>query len=178
MLGEKRHGKQQGVQVHTTNNQRHDQVRHQGALGVVQVVLVAKVGLSLAANGVLLALLPALGDEALALGVMGAEVFGHPAALGQDNGLGIGAGGRDADDGRLAERVHLLELGRREEGLLVAVEDFDLVVDLELLEEPEDALGARLLEPMQAGLRWLAPELSTRSLVSFLVLPADGDETM
>lgn len=107
----------------------------------------AEVGLGLAADGVFLALLPALGDEALALGEVRAEVLGHPAALGQHNGLGIGAGGRDADDGRLAERVHLLELRGRQEGLLVAVEDFDLVVDLELLEEPKDALGARLLEP-------------------------------
>lgn len=99
--------------IHTTDDQRQDEVRHQSALGIVQVVLVAEVGLGLAADGVFLALLPALGDEALALGEVRAEVLGHPAALGQHNGLGIGAGGRDADDGRLAERVHLLELRGR-----------------------------------------------------------------
>ncbi len=116
----------------------------------MQKVLVAHPRLGLAADLALLAILPLLGDEvALALGRVGAEVLGDEAALGNDERLA--AGGRDGDDGRLAERVDGLELGRREAGLLVAVEDFDLVGDAELLEEPDDALGAGLLEPAMGG---------------------------
>lgn len=44
--------------------------------------------------------------------------------------------------------MDFLELGRGEVCFCVAVEDFDIVGDLELFEKPENALGARLLEPV------------------------------
>ncbi len=57
-----------------------------------------------------------------------------------------GGGGFDFDDGRLAERVDVLEfLGG--EHFFGAFERFEGVVEFELFEEPEDALGAGLFEP-------------------------------
>lgn len=122
-------------------------MRHQATLGIVHKVLVAHPRLRLAADLALLALLPLGRDNVLLVGGrVGAEVLGDEAALGDDDGIAA-ARWRDGDDGRLAERVDGLQLGRREAGLLVAVEDFDFVGVAELLEEPDDALGARLLEP-------------------------------
>lgn len=68
-------------------------------------------------------------------------------AFGYDEGFGTLAGRKDGDDGGLSEGVHFFELGGRKHGLLVAVEDFDGVVGLDGLKEPDDALGARLFEP-------------------------------
>lgn len=74
------------------------------------------------------------------------QVLDDDGGLGQDDGLG-GAGRRDVHDGGLAERVELLELVARQVRLRVPVEDLEVVGELELLEEPEDALGAGLVEP-------------------------------
>lgn len=128
------------------DNKAQDQVRHQAALSVMHVVAVAHPGLGLAANLALHTVPPALGLEVLALAVVVDKVLGHGAGLGNDNGLCIGAGGQHADDGRLTERVNLFELRGRKTGLC-AVEDFEVVRDTELLEEPDDTLGARLGEP-------------------------------
>jgi hypothetical protein len=43
--------------------------------------------------------------------------------------------------------MNLLELWRSKECLFVAVENFELIRQLELLEEPENTLRARLFEP-------------------------------
>ena len=51
-----------------------------------------------------------------------------------------------AHDGRLAERMHRAQLGRREHGLLVALVGLDLVLEAELLEQPQDALRARVVQ--------------------------------
>lgn len=57
------------------------------------------------------------------------------------------SGGRDGDDGRLAERVHGLEL-RAGEHVGAPLVDLQRVRDAQLLEQPEDALGSRLFEPI------------------------------
>src|SRR5690242_15546603 len=53
------------------------------------------------------------------------------------------------DDGRLPERMHAQELRRREARLRIARIPLDLVRDTQLLEEPEDAMGARVLEVVE-----------------------------
>lgn len=117
----------------------------------MQIVLVAHPGLGLAADAALGALAPARGHEAGPGRQMLAQVLRHEAALGQDEGRAAGAGAGDADDGRLAERVHALEGGGRQQRLAVAAEALHLVGGAELLEEPEDALRARLVEPAGVG---------------------------
>lgn len=132
----------------------------------MQKVLVAQPGLGLAAKLALHAGLPLLRHQAAALREVLAEVLRHVAALGEDNGLllllllllaiagggGGGGGGRrrDDDDGGFAEGVDLFELRGCEE-LLVAVVELDVELDLELFEEPEDALGAGAVEPGGRG---------------------------
>lgn len=56
------------------------------------------------------------------------------------------SGGRDADCGRAAERVEFLQFGACA-AFFVALEYLDVVLELELFEEPDDSLRARLLEP-------------------------------
>ena len=56
------------------------------------------------------------------------------------------AGGLDGDHGRLAERVDVSQLLGREH-VLAALEGLQLIGKVELLEEPDDALSAGLLEP-------------------------------
>jgi len=72
------------------------------------------------------------------------KVLGNQSRLCEDNLLSSGC--FDADDGGFAERVNLLELGVR--SLLEALVGLDLVVDLAFFEEPDDALGSRLLQPV------------------------------
>jgi hypothetical protein len=74
-----------------------------------------------------------------------AEVLRDEAALRQDDGLG-GPSWCDGDQGGLAERVNLFQLGWCQ---LVAAttERLELIVDLELFEEPKNVLSTRLLEP-------------------------------
>jgi len=52
----------------------------------------------------------------------------------------------DDEDRRLAERVHALHLRRREQRLLVPLVAHDLVVERELLEQPEEALRPRVVQ--------------------------------
>lgn len=75
------------------------------------------------------------------------QVLRHEATLRQNNRLGARIARRDGHDGGLAQGVNLLELRGREEGFFVAVEDLDFVGDLEFFEEPDDALGAGVVEP-------------------------------
>ncbi len=59
----------------------------------------------------------------------------------------------DGHDGDLADRVHGFETGGREHGF--ALVGFKGVGEAELLEEPEDALGAGLFEPRgERGVSW------------------------
>lgn len=118
----------------------------------MQEVLVAHPRLRLAADLALLAVAPARRHQRAGLPEVLGEVLGDEAALGDDDGRCGGVGGLDGDDGGLAERVDGLERGRRERGLRVAVQDFDGVRDGELGQQPEDALGAGLLEPAGEGL--------------------------
>ena len=88
----------------------------------------------------------ALGNQRwVGLSEVVAEVFDDCAGLGKDHG-GRGSGGFNCDDGRLAEGVDLLQLGW---GELVgtALEDLQLVLELEFLQQPEDAVASRLFEP-------------------------------
>ena len=81
----------------------------------------------------------------------------------------VGAGGRDANDGRAAEGVDFLQFGACAAGF-VALEDLDVVFEVELFEEPDDALGAGLLEPAFCGQRLLF--LSLRG--GLLAVPEGG----
>ena len=79
----------------------------------------------------------------------------HEAALAVpvQNVLDDGAGlGDDAalvlDDRRLAEPMDFSELGRRQHRLPVALVADHLVGRAQLLEQPQDALGARVVEVM------------------------------
>lgn len=74
------------------------------------------------------------------------QILDDEGAFGDGNGLAA-AGGLDGHDGRLAEVVNLLEFGRREMCGGVAVEDLELVRDVQFLEQPEDSLGAGLFKP-------------------------------
>lgn len=137
----------------TADNEAHHQVWHQRALGVVHVVSVSQPRLGLAADLALHALLPSRRLQVRAFAKVVDKVLADVATLGNDNSrlrVSRSAGRPDANDGRLAEGVDLFKLGGRQHGLLVAVEDFELVGDAELLEKPYDALRARLLEPAGA----------------------------
>ncbi len=74
-----------------------------------------------------------------------AEVLHDGAGLG-DGVRGFLERGLDADDGGFAERVDRFELGPGEHVLAAGV-SAERVVQGELFEEPEDALGAGFLEP-------------------------------
>lgn len=78
------------------------------------------------------------------------QVLDHEARLRQHQGFPSGVrSGRDADDGRFAQRVHGFELGGREH--LLAFVGAEGVGEVELFEEPEHALGAGFLEPVWGG---------------------------
>jgi hypothetical protein len=64
----------------------------------------------------------------------------------------VGASRRNADSRRATERVEFLQFWACA-AILVALEDFDVIFQLELFEEPDDPLGARLLKPETFGQR-------------------------
>ena len=108
----------------------------------------AQPGVRLAAGLVLLAGLPLAGQDVagpLAVGEVGGEVGCDEAGLGEDEGF-RGGRGLQGEDGGFAEGVDLEERRGGFEGR--AVVDLDFVGQVELLEEPEDALGARLVQPV------------------------------
>lgn len=86
------------------------------------------------------------------------QVLRHEATFGQDNRLLAIARRRDGNDGGLSKRMDLLKLRGREQGFLVAVEDLDFIRDLELFEQPDDALGAREIQPGKDGGLFLSAE--------------------
>src|SRR5882724_4364504 len=73
------------------------------------------------------------------------------------------------DDGRLAERMDFRKLRRRQPRLRIALIAHHLVRRPKLLQQPEDALRARVVEMMERkhgrspGVSWCAPEVSRRS---------------
>ena len=73
------------------------------------------------------------------------EILRHETALGEHDGRLSIAYGSDGYDGRFPQRMDLFELRRCQESLFVAVEDLDLVRQIEFLEEPHDALGPRMI---------------------------------
>lgn len=85
--------------------------------------------------------------EVRALRKVLAEVLRDEAALNK-NRLFLLAWEVDGNCGRLAEGMDLFEFGRSESGFLVAVEENSFVVQIEFFEEPYNALGTRLVEPV------------------------------
>lgn len=78
------------------------------------------------------------------------QILGDGAGLGQHERL-VGVLGLDGDNGRFAKRVDFLEL-RGSKHVGSALEGLEFIRDAEFFEEPEDALGARLLEPVKSDL--------------------------
>lgn len=88
-----------------------------------------------------------------------AQILDNHRRLGQHKRLGRRAGRLEGDDGRLAQRVDLLELGGCEE-VGAALEGLEVVGEVEFFKEPEDALGAGFFEPgelLEGG--WVASTL-------------------
>jgi hypothetical protein len=115
----------------------------------VKIVLISHPSLSLATNLALHTLLPSLRHQLLTLRHILRKILSDEATLSQGDRLSVftGTSRSDLNHRRLAQWVHLLQLRGSHHGLLVAVEDLKLIGQIELLEQPEDALGARLLEP-------------------------------
>lgn len=63
-----------------------------------------------------------------------------------NNNLFVRARGCNANHRRASQRVDLLQVILRAE-VCVTLEDFDLIVEVQLLEQPYDALASGLLEP-------------------------------
>jgi len=78
-----------------------------------------------------------------------AKVFGkildNGARLCDDHGL-LDSRNLHVDNGRLPQGMDLLQLGRCEH-VTAALIDLEIIIQLELFEEPEDAVRARLREP-------------------------------
>jgi len=139
-------GKGKGKGKRTTSNELNYKIRHQAALRIMDIVLIPQPLLRLSPHLILLSIFPVFRQDRRALSEMLGEVLCDQPRFGDDDWCRA-VGGLDRDYGRLAQGVHFLELGTRELGLLVPVEDLDGVGDVEGDEEPEDALGAGLFEP-------------------------------
>lgn len=137
--------------VLTICHQLEHQKRHQAALGVVHVVPVAQPLLGLAADQSILALGIASRNE-LVPAIVVAEVLNNQTGFRNDNRLGD-AGTLDRDDWGFSKGVDFSEFFGREH-VLAALVGLDLVRYIELLEEPEDALRARLFEPVNVSQPW------------------------
>ncbi len=104
-------------------NQAQQQRRHGRPFGVEHPVGIAK------------ALFAARRRDQPAGAILGHQIIYDGAGLG-DNPAAIG------NNRRFAERVDLLQLGRRQQGLLVALVGDDLVGQPKLFEQPQNALRA------------------------------------
>ena len=133
--------------LHTGEDEIENHGEHEAALDVVQEVLVPHPCLGLAAHLAFLAVLPARRHQGLALGEVVAQVLHDEGRLCKHDRL-RGTGCRDGDGRGLAERVDLLELGRGQHVLLAMV-DLEVVRDLQLLQQPENALSPRSIEPVE-----------------------------
>jgi hypothetical protein len=75
-----------------------------------------------------------------------------------DDGARFGhRGGAVGDHGRLAERVDGAQFRRRQHRLRVALVFFDLVLQSQFFEQPENALRARIVEVVDNDHRVLSP---------------------
>jgi hypothetical protein len=121
------HEKRRARLADLREHELHDQQRHQRAFGVMQPV------------GEAPARVRARRRREPALAVALEHVL--------DDRAGLGHGQRAVGhDRRLAERMHLPERRRREQRGRVALVALDLVRDCELLEQPEHALRARMVQ--------------------------------
>lgn len=119
---------------------------HETAFGIVHVEAIPEPLLGLAANLALGTLTVARGNQVWCKVV--AQVLADGRTLGQDDGL-VERRRRNSDQRRLAERVDSLELGRCELVGLPLVHLYGVGGVLgAFLKQPDDALGARLLEPV------------------------------
>jgi len=119
-----------GRRLDTMEHQREEKRRHRRPFGVVQPERVAKALRR-----------PRRGDEAT-LAVPPHQVLEDGPGLGEHE-VAIG------DHRGLAERVHRAKLRRREHRSCVALVALHFVLEAELLEEPEDALRAGVIEMME-----------------------------
>ena len=110
----------------------------------MHIIPVAQPLFRLSANLPLFTLGVPFRDESVAIEVV-TEVFRNEPRFRQDQRFGR-VGILDPDDGGLSEWVHLLELlGAEHVG--ASLEGFEIIVDAEFFEEPEDALGSGFLQP-------------------------------
>ena len=133
----------------TAKQQHGDEQRHQTPLGIMQEIPTPQPRFRLPAHDPLLALLiPSRREPGPE---MVDEVLDDVARLGDGDGRAARRGGGDGDDGGFAEGVHALQVRWGEH--LLPLEGVEVVVEVELFEEPEDALGAGLFEPAIGGVR-------------------------
>ena len=130
----------------TVHNHGNREQTHKTAFGIVHVKAVPEPLLGLAANLALKTLTVTRGHQVWCKVVT--QVLADRSALGQDDRLFERRCG-DSDQRRLAERVDSLELGRcKLVGLpLVHLDGVGGVLGA-FFKQPDDALGARLLEPV------------------------------
>lgn len=134
----------------TVVHQGHNQEWHQTTLNVVHEIAVAHEFLALTTDLTLATSNIALGNQRwLHLSEVIAEVLDNSTGLGQNQGLGR-AWGLDGDDWRFAQLVDFLQLsGSKFIG--AALEGLQIIFQLQFLEEPEDTVTSRLLEPGQVS---------------------------
>jgi hypothetical protein len=132
----------------TAENKVGDHQSHQRTLSIVHEEVVAQPLFSLKTRS-LLTVLVFFGCEVRSK-VVG-QVLGDEARLGEHQGVGSPRSS-DFNDGRFAERVYLLQLGRCLH-FGGALEDFDVIVDTAFLKEPDETLSSGLVEP--DGYGWI-----------------------
>lgn len=137
-------------EILTQCNKADQQRGHQTPLSIVHKEPKPQPLLCLASRLALLSLTISFGEQSRALGPgkVVQDILNDKPTLGDDNRFSTIYRG-DGDHGGLSQRVDFLELGRGEEGFLVAVEDLEFVVHIEFLEEPSYTLGTGLFEPWQ-----------------------------
>lgn len=126
----------------TAENEIGDHQRHQRALSIMHEEVITQPLFSLKTRS-LLSILVFLGCE-VGSKIVG-QVLGNETRLGKHQRIGSTRSG-DLDDGRFAQRMYLLQLGRclHFGGTL---ENFNIVVDTTFFEEPDEALSSGLVEP-------------------------------
>jgi hypothetical protein len=91
------------------------------------------------------------------------QVLGNDAALSQNEFLFLGGirgiREREPNDGRLPQGVDFPQLTGSLH-VLIALEDLDVVGKAELLEQPDDALSAGLIEPVMISAHWCCVRMS------------------
>lgn len=125
----------------THDHEPNDQEGHQASFGVVQEVLVSMVFLGLSGQLRFHPILPFPG-YGFELSVLRAEVVSQPLAdqptLGENERL-FQVLVLDGNDGRFAERMHFFQL-RRREFVVASFIGFQRVLELEMLQQKENAL--------------------------------------